>query len=134
MITARSFRHGLSIMTFACLLVLAVGSSDGGTGTGGATNRAPVDRWFDGGTLHNATHAQWMAASNRNKLATAGDWLISTKWKGRLNTPTDFDRLKLKAQMLVAGVDGVASVQGTGSMSVTESAAALIAMSNDLAP
>lgn len=31
-------------------------------------------QWFMGGTLHNATAAQWTAASADNRLATAGDW------------------------------------------------------------
>ena len=31
--------------------------------------------WYDGGTLHKATAAEWNRASSRNKLATAADWV-----------------------------------------------------------
>lgn len=62
-------------------------------------------QWFQGGTLHDASIRQWENASYRNKLATAGDWLAATKWKGHLNSPDDFDRVKLKSQMLVEGID-----------------------------
>lgn len=30
--------------------------------------------WYVGGTLHSATVAEWRAADQRNKLATAADW------------------------------------------------------------
>ena len=132
MMAAKSIRRGLSLVTLACLLVLGVGSSD--TGSSRARSSAPTDQWFQGGTLNGATHAQWMAAPYRNKLATASDWLAATIWNGHLNTPADFDRLKLSAQRLVRGVDGVASVDGTGGLQVNQAAASLIAMSNNLGP
>lgn len=31
--------------------------------------------WHEGGTLHDKTFAQWNAATSRNRLATAGDWI-----------------------------------------------------------
>lgn len=31
--------------------------------------------WYEGGTLHNATMAEWSKASAENKLATCGDWV-----------------------------------------------------------
>ncbi len=33
-------------------------------------------RWFDGGTLHDATVAEWREAEERNQLATAADWVV----------------------------------------------------------
>jgi hypothetical protein len=45
------------------------------------------------------------AATPENKLATAGNWLTATKWKGHLSSSEDFARLKVKAQKLVDAVD-----------------------------
>ncbi len=134
MILARSVRHGLSLVAVACLLGMAVGSSDNGAGTSGTGSSASSNQWFSGGTLQNATVAEWRAASYQNKLATAGDWLASTKWMGHLNSPSDFDRLKLKAQKLVIAVDEVVTVKETNTMQVNEIAASLITMSYDLGP
>lgn len=90
--------------------------------------------WIHGGTLHNATVAEWKSATYANKLATAGDWLAGTKWKGHLNTYEDFDKQKAKAEMLVEAVDGVVTLEGIDSMSVTEIAAGIVTQSNDLGP
>jgi hypothetical protein len=62
------------------------------------------------------------------------DWLAVTEWKGYLNSPDDFDKLKVKAQMLANAVDEVVKVQKTDSLQVSEFAAAIITMSNDLGP
>lgn len=91
-------------------------------------------RWFQGGTLHNATVGEWKSGTNRDKLATAADWLSSTIWKGKLRSMQDFDQLKVKAQRLVNAVDEVAVKQGTDSIKAMEIAAAIITMSNDLGP
>lgn len=34
----------------------------------------PTLAWYEGGTLHEATVAEWKAAEGRNRLATAADW------------------------------------------------------------
>ena len=57
-------------------------------------------RWFDYADLHTADLAQWKVAAQKNKIATAADWLAATKWKGHLNSPDDFDRLKVKLELL----------------------------------
>lgn len=95
---------------------------------------ATAIEWFQGGTLHRATYAQWNSASYENKLATASDWLASTKWKGHLNTPNDFARLKVKAGMLAKGLDEVTTIEGMGSLKVNEAAAMVIMIANDLDP
>jgi hypothetical protein len=92
-------------------------------------------QWFQGATLHNATVGQWKAAAYDNKLATAGDWLSATRWKGHLNTPADFDRLKTKANALVKAIDGsLVSGKQLDSLPVNEVAAALVTMSADFGP
>jgi hypothetical protein len=103
----------------------------------GSQTVEPKKEWYSGGTLHKATSAQWKAATRENKLATAADWLDATLWKGHLRTHDDANRLKVKAQMAVDGVDLVVNSKAgdqLDSMSVAEIAAALITMSNDLGP
>ena len=34
----------------------------------------PTLQWFEGGTLHDATVAEWRVAERRNQVATAADW------------------------------------------------------------
>ena len=36
---------------------------------------ASAPPWYEGGTLHDRTFGQWNAATARNRLATAGDWI-----------------------------------------------------------
>lgn len=132
------------LAVFALLLLLSACSSGGGsriatptttpTRTPTSTPTATQTQWFHGGTLHKSTLAQWRVATNANKLATAADWLAGDLWKGHLNTPSDFDRIKVKAQMLVNGVNEIASDRDLGSGSATEIAVLLILMSNDLGP
>jgi len=119
----------LVLAVFALLLLLQACSPGGGSRIATPTNtptRTPTNtptstptttqtQWFQGGTLHRATLAQWRAATNANKLATAADWLAATKWKGHLRSPSDFDRIKVKAQMLVNAVNEVASDRDVGS-------------------
>jgi len=92
------------------------------------------NRWFDGGNMHKSTVIKWRAASYQNKLATVGDWLASTKWKGHLNRPKDFYALKKKSIMLVNAINEVSKADKKGTMKVREIAAAIITMSNDLGP
>jgi len=98
----------------------------------------PQMRWTQGGNLHDATIAEWKAATNQNKRATAGAWLSATAWKGYLESPDDFDRLRVKAQMLVNAVDDVVSeIPVESEMAgekVTAISAGLITMSNDIGP
>ena len=41
--------------------------------------------WYEGGTLHNATVAQWKKATEQNKLATCADWLVALFRENMLN-------------------------------------------------
>ncbi len=107
------------------------------TTSSNSTSSTSSRKWFQGGNLHNATLAQWKSATYQNKLATASDWLTATKWKGHLNSSSDFDKIKVKAQMLVRAVDKVVSgkeMDQLDFMKANEIAAALVTMSNDLGP
>ena len=102
---------------------------------GGWTPSRPTARreWLQGGTLHEGTVADWKAGSAENKLATAGDWLTATDWKGHLTDSADFDRMKAKAQMLADAVDEVVQ-ESPDTMKANEIAAALITMSDEFGP
>jgi hypothetical protein len=109
---------------------------DGAEKTGPPIPSSPsTQRWFEGGNLHNANMGEWRIATNQNKLATAADWLTVLTWKGHVTTSGDFDRLKVKAQMLANAVDGAVSADsGLDSMKAKEVAASIIILANDLGP
>ena len=61
--------------------------------------------WYRGGTLHNATPAEWQIATPENKMATAADWIT------RIYRPTwrtEEELLTLSSE-LVACIDEVAT-------------------------
>ena len=39
---------------------------------------AQAKEWYEGGTLHKASVAQWHQADEHNRIATAGDWVHAT--------------------------------------------------------
>jgi len=90
--------------------------------------------WVEGGNLHKATVSEWKNANQQNRLATAADWLSATKWKGHLNSPTDFERLKVKSQLLVDALAEASSGNSLDSLAVNELAASLMTISNDYGP
>jgi len=57
------------------------------------------DEWYAGGTLHKATISEWKAATDKNKLATCADFVLSQ------NKGMDFNVLKIKANALVTCID-----------------------------
>jgi len=130
-----------SVLGLLAVLLLLPACTSGGvnrTATPSSTTpRASTEtarQWYEGGTLHSATLAQWKAATNANRLATAADWLAATEWRNALRTTSDFQRLKIKAQMLVNEVNEVASDPDLGFMSATETAAAILTLSDDFGP
>lgn len=93
-----------------------------------------VQHWYEGGTLHKATITQWKVATDRDKLATAADWLAATLWKEYLKSPKDFERMKVKAQMLVREIDKSIAVKNIDHLEITEITTALLLMSKDFGP
>ena len=139
MIIKNKSRHAVSLFGLLLFLILAGGSVDDSSESGGSAGStrprgSSSTQWFQSGNLHSATVAQWKNASYQNKLATAADWLVATKWKGHLTSPDDFDRLKLKAQMLVNAVDEVIAGQEVDSLRIAEISAALINLSDGFSP
>jgi hypothetical protein len=91
--------------------------------------------WYQGGTLHSSPISEWKTASYENKLATAGDILSATVWKGYINTQSDMDDVKSEAESLVKEIDtATVDVEITNNMSVASIAAMIIPQRNDFGP
>lgn len=62
--------------------------------------------WYEGGTLHQATIAQWKRASQSNKLATCADWISALYMNGKLDISiSGMNDVKTHAEALVDYVD-----------------------------
>lgn len=66
--------------------------------------------WYEGGTLHNSTIAEWKNASPQNKLATCGDFIANLWRNEKLKLPIrNMDDVKLYASKLSDFVDTAVS-------------------------
>lgn len=67
--------------------------------------------WYEGGTLHNCTNAEWKNANKENKLATCADWIFTLATKVDGVSVEDFKRLmpnekfKMFAEKMVEEVE-----------------------------
>ena len=63
--------------------------------------------WYEGGTLHQGTLADWRRATVANRLATVGDivYVLLTR-QGEQNL--DLAQIRVYAEAMVAGVDEMA--------------------------
>ncbi|CAK7034926.1 MAG: hypothetical protein DELT_00521 [Desulfovibrio sp.] len=70
--------------------------------------------WYEGGTLHTVTVAQWNKGSSHDKIATAGDWVAYHTAPEKLRS-VDADLLREAATAVAICVDkstdGIESVQ-----------------------
>ena len=55
---------------------------------------APEAEWYEGGTLHKATVAEWHKATYANRLATSADFVVVAN---RAEAERDFSTVKPKA-------------------------------------
>lgn len=65
------------------------------------------------GDLHDATVAEWAAASPESRLSTASDWIVQRHWQGRFSSVDDGARIQSEAARLVAVLDEVPTALGT---------------------
>lgn len=96
-----------------------------------------TEKWYQGGSLHKASIGEWKSASYQNKLATSGDWLAATVWKGHLNSMSSFEELKIQAIALVIAIDK--TIEGKqfdefNKLKVNEIAASITFLSKDFGP
>ena len=71
-------------------------------------NKINSKEWYEGGTLHAATIAEWQDASYENKLATCGDWMakLCGPKSNNINKIQSLNELKEKSNEIVICVDG----------------------------
>ena len=125
---AQKIAIGVGILCLSCCFTCSYffdSSSTGGPQSSVSSNSESVPnvtrspepkKWFQNGTLHKATMAEWNMGSFENKRATAAD----------------FEKLKVKAEMLVKGMDIVG--QSYTEESAVTVAAFYINNTSDLGP
>ncbi len=68
-------------LTLAAMVSIAQSApsrADDDTSSNSAPSVASAE-WYTGGTLQHASTREWLEASTRNQLATAGDWVLTSK-------------------------------------------------------
>jgi hypothetical protein len=61
----------------------------------------PATAWYAGGNLHKATAREWVDASLQNQLATASDWVMTSKeLKAKVNGAGDMEAVRPHADKL----------------------------------
>lgn len=63
-------------------------------------SESETQKWYQGGTLHKSTVAEWKNASDRNKLATCGDFVANM-----VDKSTSIDVIKIKSENLKTCID-----------------------------
>ena len=77
--------------------------------------------WYEGGSLHRVTIAEWKNATPENKLATCADFIARLNENQNLNiSVTTMDSLKSYSQELVDYIDLATSTDETDSQSTIE--------------
>jgi hypothetical protein len=82
--------------------------------SGNATYATPLPatiKWYEGGTLHDATVGEWATGSYQDQLATAGDWIVARLGSEQARKMT---QLRNRAATLVSCVN-------SGSVAVMDS-------------
>lgn len=86
------------------------------------------DKWYVGGTLHEASVRRWNAATYRNQLATAGDWTTGVLGASEVRK-MGISALKVKAAQLVTCINAsTRDLDEIGGMSAMEIGAACIVL------
>lgn len=85
----------IALSIIGLLLTSCGGSSDNSQ----TRNTSTVEKWYEGGTLHKAKIAEWKTATDKNKLATCGDFMAT------VDNSVSMDVLKKRAEDLKQCVD-----------------------------
>lgn len=99
-------------MKFKLLLALTLALGLAGT--------ALAAEWYEGGTLHRATLAQWNQASSENKIATTSDMIVATCDQDLLMASGGMDKLKEATHDVTLCIEGVAGEARFAEQTVAE--------------
>ncbi|MGJ5813671.1 hypothetical protein [Paludibaculum fermentans] len=107
----------------AILVLIASGLVQIGCGS----TATKVPEWFEGGTLHSSTAADWNLASDGDRLATSADFVakIAKKPFGSMG------EFKLRAVEMKSCVSKAAASPATSNLKVAELAAACALMAQE---
>lgn len=66
---------------------------------GGNNSKSNTEKWYNGGNLHKTKMSEWKNASEKNKLATCGDFMAT------VDNSVSMDELKVRAENLKTCID-----------------------------
>ena len=93
------------------------------TCTGSTGSRYPPNQWFDGGTLHRSTVAEWRVATEANRLATSADFAVALMNRTGAR-PRTMDGYRPKAEAVKTCITEAAREPTPATMEVSELASA----------
>lgn len=88
---------------------------------------SPARQWYEGGTLHKKTMADWRAASDEDRLATAADF-VSNSAASRGTTFRSMDEMKVAAADLERQITAAGEGGDADTLAVAEVAAACMVL------
>jgi hypothetical protein len=81
---------------------------------GGNNSSDNQEKWYEGGTLHEANISNWKTSSSRDKLATCGDFMAT------IDNTVSMDILKIRAKDLRTCInEATDDLESTNSESVS---------------
>lgn len=75
MIIENKLKQIAALLGLLMFLVLAVGCVDDPGSSSSTSSNTKTQKWYIGGTLHQADTLTWQASNDRNKLATCADFI-----------------------------------------------------------
>ena len=98
--------------------VLTMTSCRNGSSSSYNKSTTVVDKWYEGGTLHKANISDWKTATEKNKLATCGDFMAT------VDNTVSMTELKRRATELKKCIDeATRGLESTNNESVSSIAA-----------
>lgn len=88
------------ILFWIILVIILTVGGDGNSSSKQATEKQVTNQeWYAGGTLHQATVADWKVATDKNKLATSADMMAV------VDNTVSMDELRIRAESLKKCID-----------------------------
>lgn len=113
------------------LLVVSIAGCGGGSDSTETIQRDPGPKWYQGGTLQNATLGEWRAATPVNRLASSADFAAVVAKRNNLAVKS-MDDLALIAEQIEQCITKVASDGESDQVRVPDTAAACAVLMTSL--